>query len=227
MNRLMVSTKPSRSMIGLWLLMIAGLIVLPHTNATNARAEEPLTFVGFDAEKMSTEAQEGMQDIFAGRLFHGGIPAGVAKMGLFALAISNKIGYDPNSPAGTFYALGNLPSPPQRSQGGGTDVPLGASHSKQNGVLMTNINCLACHAGVVNGQVVAGLGNNQISQSTPDKHRTRGDNFGPYGVWQLGAKLDDPANAGFRLARQTTELAKLFHSVELAPVDPQPWWLMK
>jgi hypothetical protein len=57
--------------------------------------------------------------------------------------------------------------------------------------------------------------------------RTRGDNFGPYAVWRLGAQLADPANEGMVVAKEKTELETLFESVELPPVDPMPWWLMK
>ncbi len=84
-----------------------------------------------------------------------------------------------------------------------------------------------CHAGMVNGQVVAGMANNHINQSDPRNVRTRGDNFGPYAVWRLGARLDDPANKGLTLASKSTELDKIFESLPLPPVDPMPWWLMK
>lgn len=226
-----ITMKASVAMSSLRLTAIVSFALLTGLSALypnrNTHADEPVAFYGFDETSMSADAKQGMEDIFAGRLFHGGIPAGVAKMGIYSIATSGKIGYNPNSPEGTFYAFGNCPSPPQRTEGGGTEVPLGTSNSKQDGVLLTNINCMACHAGVVNGQVVAGLGNSHITQSTLKRNRTRGDNFGPYGVWQLGAMLDDPASTGLKLAKGKTELMKLFRSVELAPVDPQPWWLMK
>lgn len=210
-------------------LRIVALCVALSAAAGSGTADEPapLSFVGFDRSQLSDEARAGLENMFAGRLFHQGVPAVVAKMGLFALAQANQIGYDPNSTAGAFYAFGQSPSPPERAAGGGAEVPLGSSLVHRDGTQLLTINCLLCHAGVVNGQVVAGLGNSHINQSQPGNHLTRGDNFGPYGVWRLGAKLEDPAEKGLQLAKGKTELLKLFRSVRLAPVDPQPWWLMK
>jgi hypothetical protein len=74
---------------------------------------------------------------------------------------------------------------------------------------------------------VAGLGNNHINQSDPKHLRARGDNFGPYSVWRLGAQLVDPANKGLEIGKETTELEALLNSMELPPVDPMAWWLMK
>jgi hypothetical protein len=79
----------------------------------------------------------------------------------------------------------------------------------------------------VNGLVVAGLGNNHINQSDSKTLRTRGDNFGPYAVWRLGAQLVDPANEGMLVGKQKTDLESLLESLDLPPVDPMPWWLMK
>ena len=87
---------------------------------------------------------------------------------------------------------------------------------------MVNINCFTCHAGVVNGQVVAGLGNSHINQSQPNKVRTRGDNFGPYEVWRVGARFADPKKQGMELASGQTELQSLIDSLDLPPVDPSP-----
>lgn len=44
-------------------------------------------------------------------------------------------------------------------------LPLAASASNRNGVVLLGGNCFGCHAGVVNGQVVAGLGNTRTDQS--------------------------------------------------------------
>ena len=71
------------------------------------------------------------------------------------------------------------------------------------------------------------LRNNHINQSDPKKARTRGDNFGPYEVWRLGTRLVDPAKEGLVVAKEKTELQRLLESIELPPVDPMPWWLMK
>jgi len=226
MNIPAVTLRFNRS-IGCCIALVCGLSVV----ALPAGADEakPLTFIGFDESKLSDEAKAGLEHIFAGHLFHADTPAVAVKMGLYALAQANKVGYDPTSTDGGFYAFGQSPSPPERTAGGGSDRPLGSSWVERDGTKFFTINCLLCHAGVVNGQVVAGLGNSHINQSRPDNPRTqtRGDNFGPYGVWRLGAMLEDPASKGLKLSKKKTELLKLFRSVELAPVDPQPWWLMK
>jgi mono/diheme cytochrome c family protein len=147
-------------------------------------------------------------------------------LGAFA-GSQKQAGYAPDSPEGRFYTSGRLPSPPERTLGADPAFGLGESVFERDGAQVVNINCFTCHAGVVHGQVVAGLGNNHINQSDPRKARTRGDNFGPYAVWRFGSQLADPANKGLVLAKEPTELQKLFESVELPPVDPMPWWSMK
>ena len=189
---------------------------------------EPLTYYGFDEESHSAAAHEGLQEIFSGRCFHAGVPVATARMMVRALTASQKdLGYDPDSPEGRFYAAGRFPSPPDRTSGVAPGFGLGESVFVRDGVQMVNLNCFGCHAGVVNGQVVAGLGNNHINQSDPKNVRTRGDNFGPYAVWRFAAQLVDPANEGMVVAKEKTELEALLESVELPPVDPMPWWLMK
>lgn len=196
--------------------------------AQSTRAFEPLSFYGFDEAAHSAEAHDGMEEIFSGRLFHGGIPVATARMMLGAFNASlKKSGYDPDSVEGRFYASGRFPSPPNRVSGADPGFGLGECVFGPDGKQKVIFNCFACHAGVVNGQVVAGLGNNHVNQSDPQNLRTRGDNFGPYGVWRLGAKLADPANEGLTIAQDKTELEAFFESVQLPPVDPMPWWLMK
>ncbi len=155
--------------------------------ATPGVAAEPLSFYGFDEASHTSEATAGMEAIFAGRLFHAGIPVSTARMLLRAMAGSgNNLGYDPESDEGRFYAFGRFPSPPGRTVGADSGFGLGESVLERNGVELVSFNCFTCHAGVVNGQVVAGLGNNHINQSDPKHARTRGDNFGPYAVWRFG-----------------------------------------
>ncbi len=220
-----ITTPCHRGSVAIYFALLFGLSVV--ATCSTVRAENSFTFVGFEAEQLSDEARQGLENIFAGRLFHEGIPAIAAKMGLFALAKANQVGYDPGSTEGGFYAFGQCPSPPNRTDGGGPNVPLGASFYERDGMQLMGGNCMACHAGIVNGLVVAGLGNSHINQSNPGAHLTRGDNFGPYGVWRLVALLEDPASQGLKLAESKTELLELFKSAKLAPVDPQPWWLMK
>jgi mono/diheme cytochrome c family protein len=185
------------------------------------RAAEPLTYYGFDKASHSATAQEGLEEIFSGRLFHNADPLPVAS------GSENKLGYDFNTAEGQFYALGRLPSPPNRKTGSAKGFGVGESVFVRDKAQMFNLNCFACHAGVVNGQVVAGLANNRINQSDPKKLQTRGDNFGPYVVWGTIAQLADPAKEGLVLAQEKTKLLTMLESLELPPVDAMPWWLMK
>ena len=43
----------------------------------------------------------------------------------------------------------------------------------------------------------------------------------------LRAGLVDPAKQGMVVSTEKTELAAIFDSLDLPPVDPMPWWLMK
>lgn len=202
--------------------------VLLAAASTVGLASAPLTFHGFDKESYSPKAQEGLEEIFAGRVFHGALPLAAAKMALGAFAgPKGSLGYDPESTEGRFYAAGRLPSPPNRTAGVDPGFGLGESVFDRDGVRVVGINCMSCHAGVVRGQVVAGLMNNHLNQSNPRKIHTRGDNFGPYAVWNLIARLSDPEKEGLTLAKGKTELQALFASVELPPVDGMPWWLKK
>ncbi|MFO0945598.1 MAG: hypothetical protein U1D30_06590 [Planctomycetota bacterium] len=234
-----------------------------------ALATEPLTYLGFDANSYSPEANEGMAEIFSGRCFHAGAPLRVAMIAMAARSVAKPdLGYNPSSAEGRFYANGSVPSPPGRTAGMRPGLPLEASVFTRNGILLANTNCFACHAGVVHGQVVAGLGNPHIDQAAGHEGakeilprleslvdsikndgerkevrelignirgsntatqfaRTRGDNFGPYAVWRLGAKLADPENQGLAVSEQETDLDRLMNAVELPTVDPMAWWLMK
>lgn len=193
-----------------------------------AQAAEPLTYYGFDKAAYSPMAQAGLEEIFAGHLFHMGAPVSAARMMLAGQSgFAKAIGLPPNSPEAMFYGSGRFASPPDRSTGADAAFGLGASVFDRDGTPMVNINCFMCHAGVVRGQVVAGLGNNHINQSDPKRLRTRGDNFGPYEVWRLGSRLADPEHQGMVLTAKKTELQELIESLDLPPVDPNPWWSMK
>lgn len=196
--------------------------------ATATFATEPLSHFGFDAAAYSPTAQEGMEEIFAGKLFYQAIPKAGARLltGTFAGA-QKSAGFAPDSTEARFYSTGRLPSPPTREAGADPGFALGESVFLRDKVQHVNINCFACHAGVVHGQVVAGLGNNHMNQSNPQRLQTRGDNFGPYAVWHLGTRLIDPPTKGLELATKKTELEELYESTELPTVDPMPWWLMK
>ncbi|MBX3411186.1 MAG: hypothetical protein KF708_00605 [Pirellulales bacterium] len=209
-------------------LALGTLALLLSLSPSLARGGEPMSHYGFDSANYSPEAQAGLEEIFAGRLFYTAFPVAAARMltGTFAGA-QKAAGFKPDSPEGRFYGSGRLPSPPSRSAGADPGFALGESVFQRDKGQVVNINCFACHAGVVRGQVVAGLGNNHMNQSSPQQSRTRGDNFGPYAVWHLGTRLADPVTKGLELANKKTELEELFEATELPPVDPMPWWLMK
>jgi len=236
-----------------------------------ANSAEPLTFYGFDKETQSQAAREGMEEIFSGRCFHAGIPLKAALSAATSTPQSkpkSDLGYNPLTPEGRFYLSGALPSPKGRRSGMMVGLPLGASVSNRNGVALVNANCFECHAGVVHGQVVAGLGNCHLDQASGSSNakglltqrdailsslksdaerkefaeffdharsasgpfqfaKSRGDNFGPYAVWRLGARLADPTKSGMIVSPEQTSLEKLIDGMELPTVDPMPWWLMK
>ena len=225
----MVRSLPSRHVRIRWPRIAGALLGFCIAwNAVLCPAAKPVSFYGFDDAAYSQTAREGREEIFVGRLFHAAVPATAVRFA-FAMtrAAQKSASFTPDSPDGRFYASGRLPSPPTRTAGVDPVFALGESAITRNQSQHLTINCFMCHAGVVNGQVVAGMANNHINQSDPKNVRTRGDNFGPYAVWRLGARLDDPANKGLMLASQATELEKIFESTPLPPVDPMPWWLMK
>ena len=212
---------------GLGSVTLAMALLIAATT-TAGFASEQLTYYGFDEASHSAAAHEGMEEIFSGRCFHAGVPvASVRMMASARTALQKDPAYDANSSEGKFYAAGRFESPPDRKLGGAADFGLSESVFDRDGVQLVSLNCFGCHAGVVNGLVVAGLGNNHINQSDPKHARTRGDNFGPYAVWRFGAQLEDPASEGLVVAKKKTELESLIESLELPPVDPMPWWLMK
>lgn len=205
---------------------LAAMICL--TIAGQGIAAQPLSYLGFDEAGLSTEAAQGLQQILAGRLFNMSVPSAAVKMMLQVRGpFPEGSGIEPNSAEARFFALGMLPSSADRAVGADAAFGLGQSVFERNGAQMVTINCFMCHAGVVNGQVVAGLGNSHINQSDPRGARTRGDNFGPYEVWRMGARLDEPDKQGMALSANRTELQDLIDSLDLPPVDPMPWWLMK
>lgn len=209
-------------------LLLILLAAFANHQALALEPSDPLSFHGFDADAYSPDAQAGLENIFGGRLFHTAIPVKSARMMLTMMAGSaGSLGYDPQTPDGRFYAQGRFVSPDDRTLGASDEFSLGESVIQRNGQAHVTINCFLCHSGVVNGQVVAGLANNHINQSRPNQLRTRGDNFGPYAVWRLSARMEDPAKLGLVLAKETTELEELLNAQNLPPVDAMPWWLMK
>ena len=224
-----------------------------------------LEYLGFDETQLSDEASEGLREIFSGRMFYSAVPLSFSKaLDAAAAAEMDKLGYDPTSADGRFFRNGSLPSPPNREVD--PEISLGEVVFEREGVELKGINCFACHSGVVNGQVIAGLGSNTVMQSPPRPEGTegpnmfqilaaltpaeqqvvaeamggsyavnpltpertsRGDNFGPFGVWARGAALEDPENKGLVVSAEKTELTDIIENNMTPPVNPMPWWLMK
>lgn len=130
------------------------------------------TFVNLDRSKVKGEqAQRGLDDVLEGRGFHVAFPASAMKvvegLGVAAELVNAVRGsngrIDTSTADGRWQISGKLPSPAGRRVP--SDTPLGTSLFTRNGVDLTNNNCFICHAGMVRGQVVAGLGNHDVDQT--------------------------------------------------------------
>ena len=123
-----------------------------------------LQFWGFEKENLSREAQEGLDHIFSGDLFRSALPVSIYKDFLKDDSVD---GVKISSQKGQFMMYGRLPSPSKRE---GTlpwvFLSLGNSIVKRQGSYFISENCFSCHAGVVNGKVVAGMGNSHIDQTS-------------------------------------------------------------
>lgn len=136
---------------------------------------EAFDYLGFDGSKMSPEARDGLNEIYSGRMFYAAIPVALKDaMSAEDAKRIDELGYDPASPEGMFYATGQVPSPPNRNT---EDLALSETLFERDDTLVTNGNCFGCHSGVVNGQVVAGLGNNAVMQRTPKPDDYKGPNM--------------------------------------------------
>jgi hypothetical protein len=154
------------------LTMVVFLAIIPMAGF----ATESFEFLGFDDTSLSADAQEGLAEIYSGRLFYSGIPVSLSKaMDAANADMKGELGYDPTSSEGKFFSAGTLPSPPNRNVE--EDIALGQSVFERDGALLANGNCFSCHAGVVNGQVVAGLGNNNVMQRPPRSSSAKGPNM--------------------------------------------------
>lgn len=237
----------------------------PESSNERSLNAPSLEYLGFDEAQLSDEASEGLREIFSGRMFYSAVPLSFSKaLDAAAAAEMDRLGYDPSTADGRFFRNGSLPSPPNREVD--PEISLGEVVFEREGVELKGINCFACHSGVVNGQVVAGLGSNTVMQSPPRPEGTegpnmfqimagltpaeqqvvaeamgesyavnpltpertsRGDNFGPFGVWARGAALENPENKGLVVSAEKTELTDIIENNMTPPVNPMPWWLMK
>lgn len=171
-------------------------------NVYSKRSEyklKELEFIGFDPTEQI--AREGLESILRGDEYQFGIPQKVFKMN-FARFSKNKL-----------WELGNIPSPStddyltefRREVNGFKKLPLGLSSFERDGEKLINTNCFSCHAGVVAGQVIAGMPStnfdpyNQILQTNlVDKLYSNPNSF----LQKLGRKIllnkkQDAALRGF------------------------------
>jgi hypothetical protein len=138
-------------------------------------AEDKFEFLGFDEATLSPEALEGLREVFGDRSeFSTGMPLGLVNA-MAEEEAKRDLGYDPTSVLGKFYGSGALPSPPSR--GVDESIALGQTTFNRDGATLSSGNCFACHAGVVKGKVVAGLGNNSVMQRPPRPEGTKSPNM--------------------------------------------------
>ena len=233
---------PRLILSGLLIVVTSMMSFAKEPTSSNERSlnTPSLEYLGFDEAHLSDRASEGLREIFSGRMFYSAMPLSFMRaVDAAAAAEKDKLGYDPTTADGKFFRNGSLPSP--RTRDVDPEISLGEVVFERDGVELQGINCFACHSGVVNGQVVAGLGSNTVMQSPPRPEGTespnmlqilaalnpaeqqvvaeamggsyavspltpertsRGDNFGPFGVWAHGAALEDPENKGLAVSAE-------------------------
>jgi mono/diheme cytochrome c family protein/cytochrome c553 len=168
--------------------MKQALIILLALTPITGYAAESFEYLGFDEDKMSTESRDGLREIYSGRMFNMASPLSLAKaMSAADAEKKDELGYDPNSVEGKLFSVGTLPSPPSRDID--ADISLGEVLFERDGATLMGGNCFGCHAGVVNGKVVAGLGNNNVMQRPPKPEGTK-----PPNMFKLAAAVKTPAD---------------------------------
>jgi hypothetical protein len=199
-------------------------------NAYSDREDLSLSFHGFDSEAYSEAGQAGLKQILSGKMFDLELPmSGLYFQQAIAASKADELGYDPTSAAGKYYSEGSLPSFDADAD---SALDLGLSPFERDGKEYASLNCFACHAGVVNGVVVAGLASNStVQRSSPltdvRGEVVRGDNFGQYAVWNLAASIANPEETGLLTSAEETELTEVMKNTQRPPVQAMPWWTMK
>lgn len=126
----------------------------PGKSATSLPWEN-LQYFGLQPDEFgNSAAQEGLETILNGTDFNYGLPYSLYQKK------AEEAGYNLDA---LWNLFGSLPSPPTR-QTYGVPIPLGQNLFVRSGTYVLNINCLTCHAGVVAGTVVAGLGNAHLDE---------------------------------------------------------------
>jgi len=210
--------------------IISGSALFFFGNAYSDLDDFQLAFYGFDEDAYTEEGQAGLKQILSGTMFDLKIPTSALYFQhTMAASKAEELGYDPTTAAGKFYSQGALPS---LTEDPNSPLDLGTSKLELDGKEYASLNCFACHAGVVNGMVVAGLASNSVLQkATPltdiRGDAVRGDNYGQYAVWNLAARIADPEKTGLLTSDAETELTEVMKNTQRPPVQAMPWWTMK
>jgi mono/diheme cytochrome c family protein len=228
-NKLSLSQKKSRIRRGTVSILLGSALVFVGS-AYSDREDLSLSFHGFDSESYSEAGQAGLEQILSGKMFDLALPmSGLYFQQAIAASKADELGYDPTSAAGKYYSEGSLPS---FNADADSPLDLGLSPFERDGKEYASLNCFACHAGVVNGVVVAGLASNStVQRATPltdvRGEVVRGDNFGQYAVWNLAARIANPEETGLLTSAEETELTEVMKNTQRPPVQAMPWWTMK
>jgi cytochrome c553 len=215
---------------GIAATLLAGPMVIFFSSASSNEQELSLSFYGFEQSAYSEEGAAGLNQILSGTMFDLAIPLSALQFQQVAAANqTDALGYDASTPAGKFYSEGSLPSV---TEDAGSPLDIGLSPFERDGKQYASLTCFACHAGVVNGVVVAGLASNSILQEATALtdvrgEVVRGDNYGQYAVWNLAARIADPEKTGLLTSDEETELTELMKNTTRPPVQAMPWWTMK
>lgn len=190
-----INEGPVRHTLSLTRVFLAVLLVVVPVSGF---AEESFDYLGFDETGLSAEARDGLREIYSGRMFYTAVPLSLAQaMDAAEAERKDELGYDPSSPEGMFYSAGSLPSPPNREVD--SSVSLGQVVFERDGAVLAGFSCFECHAGVVNGKVVAGLGSNTVMQRPPRPEGTQGPN-----MLKLAAAVKTPADKKAMAALMST-----------------------
>ena len=210
--------------------VIAGSMLVAVGTVYSDKEEFLLSFHGFEPDAYTEEGQAGLAQILSGKMFDFQVPMSAVNFRRsIAASKAGELGYDPTTDEGRFYSEGALPS-----FSGETDAALdmGLSAFEREGKEFASANCFACHSGVVNGVVVAGLASNSVIQTSSPLTEiygevVRGDNYGQYAVWNLAAHMANPEETGLLTSDEITPPVEVMNNLKRPPVQAMPWWTMK
>lgn len=156
---------------GLFALFITLAFALP-LKAAPQKDFSQIQYYGLDTSELSPEAKQGLDYLLSGKAFHAAVPLSTVDLleGILD-KIPEGLITKTDTVEGRFKAFGRVPSPPERPNvpaGFPLDLNILKRKSPYDGKTyeFMNHNCFQCHAGVVNGLVVAGLPNAHIDQAS-------------------------------------------------------------